>query len=72
MTQSTRVGFVGLGRMGVPMTRRLLAAGFPVYGFNRSRGVLDELSGAGLVACASAAEVAAAGRGRADGAAHRG
>ena len=58
MTRSTRVGFVGLGRMGVPMTRRLMAAGFPVYGFNRSRGVLDALSAEGLVACGSAAEVA--------------
>ncbi len=58
MTGNTRVGFVGLGRMGVPMTGRLLAAGLPVYGFNRSRGVLDELSGAGVVACGSAAKVA--------------
>ena len=31
-----RIGFVGLGLMGLPMTRRLLAAGHPVAVWNRS------------------------------------
>ena len=31
------VGFIGLGKMGRPMTQRLLAAGFTVHVFNRSR-----------------------------------
>ncbi|HKX16937.1 MAG TPA: NAD(P)-binding domain-containing protein, partial [bacterium] len=29
-----RVGFVGLGRMGQPMARRLLAAGYPVTAYD--------------------------------------
>ncbi|RZK96310.1 MAG: hypothetical protein EOO66_06580, partial [Methylobacterium sp.] len=28
------IGFVGLGRMGLPMARRLVAAGFAVHGFD--------------------------------------
>jgi 6-phosphogluconate dehydrogenase len=31
-----RLGYVGLGLMGVPMTRRLLAAGYEVAIWNRS------------------------------------
>ena len=30
----TRVGFVGLGAMGAGMSRRLLAAGFDVHGYD--------------------------------------
>jgi NAD binding domain of 6-phosphogluconate dehydrogenase len=30
------VGFVGLGNMGIPMTRRLVAAGYHVRGFDTS------------------------------------
>jgi 3-hydroxyisobutyrate dehydrogenase-like beta-hydroxyacid dehydrogenase len=38
-----KVGFVGLGRMGRPMTENLLKSGFEVTVHNRSRGVVDEL-----------------------------
>ena len=31
-----RIGFIGLGIMGLPMARRLVAAGYEVIGFNRS------------------------------------
>jgi 3-hydroxyisobutyrate dehydrogenase-like beta-hydroxyacid dehydrogenase len=51
-------GFIGLGAMGVPMVRRLLGAGFPVYGFNRSRERLDALAQEGLVPCSGPGEVA--------------
>ena len=34
--QSTLVGFIGLGKMGSVMTRHILAAGFPVIGWDRS------------------------------------
>lgn len=44
---TVRVGFVGLGKMGRPMTRRLLAAGFPVTVYNRTRSVSDELAADG-------------------------
>lgn len=34
--QSIRVGFAGIGLMGLPMCRRLLAAGYPLTVWNRS------------------------------------
>lgn len=39
-----RIGFVGLGVMGSAMARRLLAAGFPVAVYNRSRDKAEELA----------------------------
>lgn len=39
-----RVGFVGLGRMGTPIARNLVAAGFPVTVWNRTRSKADELA----------------------------
>ena len=53
-----QVGFVGLGKMGRPMTQRLLAAGHTVHVFNRSRPAIDQLAGEGATPAASAAEVA--------------
>jgi 3-hydroxyisobutyrate dehydrogenase/2-hydroxy-3-oxopropionate reductase len=44
------VGVVGLGRMGLPMARRLLDAGFPLTVWNRSPGKAEELSGARVAA----------------------
>ena len=52
------VGFVGLGKMGRPMTQRLLAAGHTVHVFNRSRQAIDALAGEGARPANSAAEVA--------------
>ena len=34
------VGFVGLGNMGIPMTKRLVAAGYHVRGFDTSEAAL--------------------------------
>jgi 3-hydroxyisobutyrate dehydrogenase-like beta-hydroxyacid dehydrogenase len=53
-----QIGFVGLGKMGRPMTERLLAAGFTVHVFNRSRGAIDALAAKGAKPAASAREVA--------------
>jgi 3-hydroxyisobutyrate dehydrogenase/2-hydroxy-3-oxopropionate reductase len=39
-----RVGFLGLGRMGTPIVRNLVAAGFPVTVWNRTRARADELA----------------------------
>ncbi|MGZ4392361.1 MAG: NAD(P)-binding domain-containing protein, partial [Gaiellaceae bacterium] len=39
----TSVGFVGLGHMGGNMAARFLAAGYPVYGEERSREHAQEL-----------------------------
>ena len=55
-----KIGFVGLGRMGMPMSQRLLKAGFHLTVHNRSRGKVDELVGLGAYAASSAAEVATA------------
>jgi 3-hydroxyisobutyrate dehydrogenase-like beta-hydroxyacid dehydrogenase len=53
-----KVGFVGLGKMGRPMTERLLGAGFEVHVFNRSRAPVEELAAKGALPASSAAEVA--------------
>jgi 3-hydroxyisobutyrate dehydrogenase-like beta-hydroxyacid dehydrogenase len=50
MTKTPRIGFCGIGRMGEPMTRRLLAAGHEVAIWNRSSGKLGSLAAAGAVA----------------------
>ncbi|MBV9600137.1 MAG: NAD(P)-dependent oxidoreductase [Chloroflexi bacterium] len=53
-----QVGFVGLGKMGRPMTQRLLAAGHTVHVFNRSKAAIDALAADGATAAGSASEVA--------------
>lgn len=52
------VGFVGLGKMGKPMVGQLLAAGYPVHVFNRSRGAMDLLAEQGAQPAPSAAAIA--------------
>lgn len=54
------LGFIGLGLMGMPMTRRLLAAGRRVTVWNRSAAKSDLAVAAGAVAAAGPAAVAAA------------
>jgi 2-hydroxy-3-oxopropionate reductase len=54
-----RIGFIGLGIMGKPMAKNLLAAGFPVTVHSRSPGPVDELVEAGSARAADPAEVAA-------------
>jgi len=53
------IGFIGLGIMGKPMAKNLLAAGYPLVVLNRSRGPVDELVGLGAAAGASPRDVAA-------------
>ena len=53
-----RIGFVGLGVMGKPMAKNLLAAGFDLTVHSRSPGPVDELVAAGARRAASAAECA--------------
>lgn len=43
----TKVAFIGLGIMGSPMAANLVAAGFDVRGYNRSRPAVDRLVEAG-------------------------
>lgn len=53
------VGFIGLGRMGMPMARALLRAGFPLTVFNRTAHRALLLGEAGATVVESPAEVAA-------------
>jgi 2-hydroxy-3-oxopropionate reductase len=46
-TESETIGFIGLGVMGAPMARNLLAAGYDVVAWNRSARPLEELAAAG-------------------------
>jgi 3-hydroxyisobutyrate dehydrogenase len=52
------IGFVGLGKMGRPMTEHLLRAGHRVHVHNRSRGVVEELATRGALPATSPREVA--------------
>lgn len=52
------LGFVGLGKMGRPMTEHLVTAGHRVHVHNRSRGAVEELAAQGAVPASSAADVA--------------
>ncbi len=54
---SLKIGFIGLGRMGLPMSYRLLHAGFDVTVHNRSQGKVQEAVRAGAHAARSAAQV---------------
>jgi 3-hydroxyisobutyrate dehydrogenase/2-hydroxy-3-oxopropionate reductase len=54
------LGFVGLGRMGLPMTRNLLRAGYAVSVHNRSRAVVERLAAEGARPAENPAQVAAA------------
>ncbi len=53
-----QVGFIGLGHMGQPMAGRLLAAGFELTVFNRTRARAHALVELGATAAESPAEVA--------------
>lgn len=59
MNASPVIGFVGLGNMGAPMCRRLLAAGYQVVAFDIHAAALDAAVEAGAVRGSSAADCAA-------------
>lgn len=56
---SPSLAFAGLGLMGVPMSRRLLAAGFPLAVWNRSAGKRELLAGEGAQAVETPAQLCA-------------
>ena len=49
-----KIAFVGLGAMGSAMVQRLLAAGYPVTGYNRTRAKAEALASKGLIVADSA------------------
>jgi 3-hydroxyisobutyrate dehydrogenase len=52
------VGWIGTGRMGAPLAERLALAGLPVTAWNRTRGKVEALAGAGVKAAAQPADLA--------------
>lgn len=54
----TRLGFIGLGRMGKPMARNLLRAGFALTVHNRTPAPVEELVGLGAQPAFSPREAA--------------
>ncbi len=53
-----RIGFIGLGKMGRPMVRNLLKAGYEVVVHNRSRPPVDQLAAEGAIPATSPVDVA--------------
>jgi 3-hydroxyisobutyrate dehydrogenase-like beta-hydroxyacid dehydrogenase len=56
--QLTRVGWIGTGRMGHAMARRLLAAGQDLWVWNRTRAKAEDLTGLGATVVDTVAELA--------------
>ena len=54
-----KVGFIGLGNMGLPMARNLVSGGHQVTGFDLSAPALDNLADAGGRAAATASDAVA-------------
>ena len=53
-----KVGFIGLGIMGKPMSKNLLKAGYELVVFDFNKSAVDEVVGCGAVAAANGKEVA--------------
>ena len=58
--KTTDYGFVGVGRMGAHMARRLLKAGLSLTVYDTSKDAMDELAKSGAQTAGSALDVAAA------------
>jgi len=51
-----RIGFIGLGVMGLPMASNLARAGFDVVGYSRTAATRERFASAGGAICASVSE----------------
>jgi len=58
--QAEKLGYLGLGMMGLPMSRRLLNAGYDVAVWNRSAAKAKALVEAGATLAANPREIATA------------
>jgi len=54
---TTKLGWIGLGNMGTPMSQRHLSAGYPVTVYNRSKEKESALKSAGAAIAATPAEL---------------
>src|SRR4051795_3966452 len=52
------LGFIGLGQMGAPMARNLMAAGYSLVVHNRSRAIVEAFASEGATTASSPREVA--------------
>lgn len=57
MTNTVKIGFIGLGNMGIPMACQLLKAGYPVLVYNRNKNKDEAVVTAGADKTSSAADV---------------
>ena len=55
----TRIGFIGMGTMGLPMAQNLVRKGFAVTAYDLNAEAVKAAAAAGMTAAASAAEVVA-------------
>ena len=53
-----KIGFIGLGNMGLPMAQNLIKAGHQVEGLDISAASIEKLKSAGGTAAANAKELA--------------
>lgn len=53
-----KIGFIGLGNMGLPMAKNLIAAGYHLQVYNRSLDKADELEQSVITRCKTPAEAA--------------
>jgi len=59
ITKNHQLGFIGLGHLGSPMARRLLAAGFPLTVYNRDTNRTNAFAALGAEVARDPAELAA-------------
>jgi 3-hydroxyisobutyrate dehydrogenase len=59
ITKNHRLGFIGLGHLGSPMARRLMAAGFPMVVYNRDTSKTNAFAALGAEVARDPAELAA-------------
>jgi 3-hydroxyisobutyrate dehydrogenase-like beta-hydroxyacid dehydrogenase len=58
ISQNSTIGFIGLGAMGEPMARRLLASGFKLVAYDHTSRKANALVAAGAVSAPSARQLA--------------
>ena len=54
----TKIGFIGLGNMGINMAKNLISEGYHLQVYNRTISKADELEQASITKCKSPAEAA--------------
>lgn len=54
-----KIGFIGLGNMGLPMAKNLIAAGYHLQVYNRTAEKADDLEASAITKCKTPAEAAA-------------